>query len=344
LDPAPFFVGTPRLAAQFGRVSAVASNGKNYLVVWEDNMTSPAGTPAGRILGSFVENSELVQQPITIMSVMSAPAFLQLPAVASNGRDYLVVWERAASAFDFRTDAARIDASGTVLDPNGISLTGLAGYPGLPLVASNGTNYLVMTQSGGLYGTRLNANGIVLDASAFLIAAPPQHPDNYVGSMAGATLSASGSELPGDYLVAFQIEDFFQTPTCRIVAQRVTADGRILDGGLLTLSTDSPPGDRPVVASAGGGSFLVVNQSASTSRLTGHFIVPDAVSLRGSKAVISWPGQPGKKYRVQFTADLAAPDWQDLPGEVVIAGSRGAKLDEDIGNAQQRFYRVTELP
>ena len=150
----------------FGGIAAVASNGKGYLVVWENQ---------GDIYGARVSTSGLLLD--TNPFVISAVAGEQFaPAVASDGSNYLVVWLKcrdAGSGCDFLDIyGARISSEGIVLDAGGfvISVVPTASQ-GRPVVASNGADYLVARAgpSSGIWGTKVSKEGVAFDADRRLL-------------------------------------------------------------------------------------------------------------------------------------------------------------------------------
>ena len=57
---------------------------------------------------------------------------------------------------------------------------------------------------------------------------------------------------------------------------------------------------------------------------------------------LAWSAIPGQKYRVQYTTNLAAPNWTDL-SDVTASSTTAGASDSTLSNAQ-RFYRVLVLP
>lgn len=130
--------------------------------------------------------------------VFSPASEVYKPAVATDGSTFLVVWR------DFRegTDqiyAARVLATGELLDPTGFSLMSAAPHAkpgwGAPAVAWNGSVYLVAWSSWDTaYASRVDPSGAVLDAQ------PRAFGTGLVGSVAsdGANfLVASAAGAPG---------------------------------------------------------------------------------------------------------------------------------------------------
>ncbi len=64
-------------------------------------------------------------------------------------------------------------------------------------------------------------------------------------------------------------------------------------------------------------------------------------TLAGGKFGLSWSTQAGRKYRVEYSADLAGP-WLPLLPDVVGDGA-AARAEDAAASAPQRFYRVRRL-
>jgi hypothetical protein len=76
-------------------------------------------------------------------------------------------------------------------------------------------------------------------------------------------------------------------------------------------------------------------------------VVPPPVlqPLRLSKggAQLTWSAIPGRIYRVQYKATLAATNWTDLRPDITATASTASTTDA-ISGAPQRFYRILLLP
>ncbi|MHB8879804.1 MAG: hypothetical protein ACYC8T_39450, partial [Myxococcaceae bacterium] len=162
-------------AAGWQRFPALACDGADYLVVWQDQRT---GTSKD-IYGARVSAAGAVQdaQGIAIATAAidrSLPESFP-PAVAWDGTNYLVVWadERNGTTGN-DIYGARLSAAGVVQDASGIAISTAAGEQSSPAVAWDGNDYLVVWQDArnfadDIYGARVSAAGAVQDASGIAI-------------------------------------------------------------------------------------------------------------------------------------------------------------------------------
>ena len=152
-------------------VPAVASNGTDYLVVWQDTR---GGGASSDIYGTRVTAADggVTDGVATGLALSTATDRQQYPAVASNGTDYLVAWfDRRSGSYDIY--GTRVTAAGAVTDgaATGLALSTATNSQYFPAVASNGPDYLVAWQDYrngpyDIYGTRVSAAGVVTDGAA----------------------------------------------------------------------------------------------------------------------------------------------------------------------------------
>lgn len=64
-----------------------------------------------------------------------------------------------------------------------------------------------------------------------------------------------------------------------------------------------------------------------------------SLQMPQGSVVLTWSSLPGRKYRVQFKADLAGGAWLNV-GAVVTASGPMASMTDSSGTMTQRFYRV----
>ncbi|MBM4776826.1 MAG: hypothetical protein GQE15_03910, partial [Archangiaceae bacterium] len=146
-------------------VPSVASNGSEFLVVWDETR----GVTALDIYALRVSATGVPLEDGGFP--VSTEPFTQLyPHVAWGDGGYLVVWtDRSASSGDII--GARVSASGTVLDPMGIEISSAPGEQYLPSVAWSGAQFQVTWgEAAGLTGARVTPAGVVLDPNGVLLA------------------------------------------------------------------------------------------------------------------------------------------------------------------------------
>jgi hypothetical protein len=175
----------PIFIAPGGQVDVSAAfDGANYLVVWSDTRSgSPVG-PDADIVGTRVTPAGVVLDPAGI-AISSARGAQSSPYVSFDGTNYFVAWE------DTRNDPGafppRLDIYGTRITPDGTVLDGPPATGGIaintadvpkqhPVIAFDGTNYLVVWDEAfhydpptGIYAARVSTAGVLLDG-------PPEGP------------------------------------------------------------------------------------------------------------------------------------------------------------------------
>jgi hypothetical protein len=246
LDPAGIAIST----AAYNQLNpSVTSDGTNYLVVWEDFRNTGSGTCD--IYGARVDTSGAVLDPLGV--AISTAANNQLnPSVTSDGTNYLVVWEDFRSALNIY--GARVDTSGTVLDPLGINISITANGQRHPAIDFDGTNYLVVWQdyrSGlNIYGARVDTSGTVLDTLGIAISAVED-------SQKCPSIAFDGT----NYLVVWQnyhLESFINNNSdYNIYGARISQSGTVLDSSGIAISMAVNDQNHPSVT-FDGTNYLVV--------------------------------------------------------------------------------------
>lgn len=211
LDPAGIGVCTDSSDALY---PAVAFDGVNYLVIWEDYRNGVAD-----IYAAQVSPAGAVQSP-GIFPVSTAPDYQGRPAVAFSGARCLVAWEdRRKGGLDIY--GARVSTSGLVHEPGGIRISDAPTDQARPAVASDGYDYFVVWEDArnvynDIYGSRIGQGGGVFDSLGILIT--------------GASLAQEHPDVVFDgdrYAVAWQ--DKRGSTDYDIYVSRVDIDGLVLD-------------------------------------------------------------------------------------------------------------------
>jgi len=253
---------------------SAASGGDGWLVVWQD-----ARGTANDIYGARVSGAGAVLDPAGIEISLEAGA-QECPAVASDGTDYLVVWQDARSG-SYDIYAARVSSNGTVQDPSGFAISTAPGDQMYPVVVFDGTNYFVVWQdyrsgsSYDVYGSRVSTSGAVLDPAGIAISA------------AGGAQEHPAVAFDGlGFLVVWQ--DRRGGPYADIYGSRVGFDGTVLDPTGFGISTASNEQLYPAVAFDGDYYFVAWQDNRRTTRpdIFGARVQPDGTVLDPTGMVI----------------------------------------------------------
>ncbi len=220
---------------------SVGYDGSNYLVVSKREV-SPSNSV---IIGTFVNADGRLLKSFDIASADIASGELSNRLeVAFDGRNYLVVFGRGSQLVGMR-----VTQWGQVLDgPSGFVITD-SGTNAFPVVAFDGTNYLVAwakyLSDYDIYGALISPDGHVLDEFPVFTAA---------GEQAFPSIAFSGQ----NYLVAWRDSRWDGTASVEdIYATRVSPAGIPLDpDGILVCSADGTQGE-PDLASDGSNYFAV---------------------------------------------------------------------------------------
>ncbi len=193
----------------------------------------------------------IISPEISVDTPASGPASESqyLPAISSDGTDYLVVWSDLREDFGSEIYGALVSSDGTVLSPYGIPISTGPGSHGAPGVAFDGTNHLVVWHSRrdglvNVYAARITPAGVVLDPTGILVeSGAPSGVDPRVAYGAG------------HFLVVWATEE-----GATLEGKRVSPSGTVLDPTPLTLAAGSDPFEEPAV-SFDGTNFVLVWQA-----------------------------------------------------------------------------------
>ena len=150
------------------RQPAGAFGGGVYLVAWCDG-SRQIDRPTADIYCARMEATTGKLLDAGGIAVCSAADLQEWPAVAFDGRNFLVVWQdfRSGTRYDIR--GARVSPSGKVLDPGGFAVATGPHNQARPGVAFAAGNYLVVWMDArdsptyGIFGCRVTPAGKVLD-------------------------------------------------------------------------------------------------------------------------------------------------------------------------------------
>jgi hypothetical protein len=319
----------------------VASNGDNFLVVWTD--TDVAGNSI-KIYGTRVSPDGGIYDVPGLKITSTANRERQAPSVTSNGTDYFVTWMDYRDT-DWDIYGARVLGTGpgssAVLDPNGFAVNAATVYQGDPVVASNGTDYLVVwRQSAGsvghVYGARVTSAGVVTDTTPIGIST--NSAEHYTPR---ATFNGT------NYFVVWA--EYLSTTNFDIHGTRVSTSGSVLDTPSIVISSESRDQYSPDVASNGTDFFVVWTDYRSGSnndiygaRVSGAGVVQDTsglalctataqehsprVTFDGTNYMAAWADYRGGSYwDIYATA---------VTGSGTVVTSNGFLVADDVHDTQ----------
>ena len=246
LDPNGIRICVMRGPQQF---PAVASDGRDFLVVWHDARDQDGPTYYD-IFGARVTAEGVVLDP-NGFPISRAPIDQFGPSLAFNGTHYLVAWYdyRNSDNERIRNDiyGARVGRDGGVLDPNGIAICTAENMQWAPGVGSLDGDWFVAWDDsrGQVRGSRVTGAGIVNNPDGLVLS------QNFSGSAIRVAGNASG------YLTAWNDSRNYQTTQYDIFARRATAAGQIVGGSEFLLCNAPGMQTSPALA-AGNDQFLAV--------------------------------------------------------------------------------------
>ena len=269
---------------------ALGFDGANFLVVWMDNRSDGNVD----IYGARVTPEGTVLDPEGFV-VLQAGGTQAYPVLSFDGTNFLVAWQDNRGGYNIC--GARVAPQGTVLDTQGFAISAAAGDQVYPVIAFDGTNYLVVWEDWGsnydICGARVTPQGTVLDPQGFVISSTEYHQqwfpavsfdgtnylviwiDYYYGvhkilgtrvTPAGTLLGPQGFHISyGNYpALAFDGANFFAVwehygpgDTTDIFGARVTPAGTVLDPNGIAISQASGDQCLPVPAFDGENSLVV---------------------------------------------------------------------------------------
>lgn len=202
---------------------SAASNGQDVFAAWERWRPAPAKAD---IYGARVsrEGKLLDREGIPIAVL---PDEQYYSAVSWNGRNYMVVWSDRRSETSFDIYGARVTPEGSVMDKNGILISGAENDQFFPTIAWNGNVHMAawMDKRNGLpaiYGARINREGQVLDSEGIGISTNPEF-------HALPFASARGEE----FLVVW--EEDIRISNNDLFGVRLDSAGKVLDPGIFEI-------------------------------------------------------------------------------------------------------------
>ncbi|MGB9721134.1 MAG: FlgD immunoglobulin-like domain containing protein [bacterium] len=201
------------------------------------------------------------------------------PKVASDGINYFIMWE------DWRNGTSdiygtRMTPEGVILDSIGIPISVATRYQSSPAVVFGDSGYFVVWDdsraggSSGIYGARVNQDGIILDTNGIPIAPVPSY------------TPAAGFDGTNYFVVWVDERSGYNNRD--IYGSRVTQDGVVLDPGGIPISVAENQQSKPAI-SFDGTNYLVVwwDERNGESDIFGTRVSPNGIVLEPAGIPIS---------------------------------------------------------
>jgi hypothetical protein len=234
------------------RAPRIASNGSDFLVVWEDRRNS--ASTGSDIYGRRVNGSGVPQG--AEIPVSTASADQTLPNAAFNGTSFLVVWQEARNSGATGQDIyGRLVNSSFALSGSEIQITTAPNDQTFPAVAARGATYLVVfryTRTGpnyDVYGRIVGSDGTPAAQGNFAIATTGQ-----------LNFAPAVSSDANNFLAVWA--DYGAVPRsglAQISGRRITTGGTLLGSSPFLISTELDNSYKPAIA-CNGQNYLVVWQ------------------------------------------------------------------------------------
>ena len=243
------------------RRASVATDGTNYLVVWEDDRNAVKPDIYGAIAGP--DGQPLAANAIPIST---APDAQEAPAVAFDGTNYFVVWQDRRSGVQYDIYGTRVTPGGRVLEANGIYLS-LAGRDATkPAIAfgKEGPLLVVWQDKRNAVSPGINANNT--DIYGTLVDPRTASVSTQTGILIGqapAVNTAAGSILPEDIDadVGFDGQYFLVVWSRQerdVFGRRVSRTGTVVDRAEFAISPNDGAQHGVPALAYGRGSYLAV--------------------------------------------------------------------------------------
>jgi uncharacterized protein DUF3152 len=342
-------------AGQQRYAPAVAFDGTNYLVVWQEQRPGASKD----IYAARISEAGAVLDPLGI-PVSKAAGSQWAPAVAYDGSSFVVVWQDDRSA-STRPDVygARVSPAGVLLDPGGLPVSAGPGGQVAPAIAGTGAGSLVVWADGSdIRGARVSPAGAVLDPAGLTVSAAAgaqldpavafagsgslvlweDHRGGLGADLYGARLSAAGAVLdpagfalaaaPGDEqnaAVAFDGSAFLTAWDLGsdVQARRVSADGALLGSGPVSVSAASGSQVRPALAFDGANYLSAWQDGLDLDAVR----VSPAGAVLGPVAALSTAGQAQLGPAIADGASGSLAVWEDRRAAAGRSDVFGARVD-----------------
>jgi hypothetical protein len=169
--------GIPIAEMAYDGQVGVASDGTNFLVVWDG---VDARTDEYTIRGARIDDAGKVLDPEGF-SISKGEEEQITPSAAFDGTNYLVAWYDSRGWPDANIYGTRVSKAGKVIDPAAIKISKSPKVLNGPSITAGDGQYLVTWThlrndfDYDVWGARVSSEGTVLDSDGLLIGLAPNH-------------------------------------------------------------------------------------------------------------------------------------------------------------------------
>lgn len=272
-------------------------------------------------------------------TISNAPDFQEMPVIATDGEQFLVVWQDFRNGKDYDIYAARVAKDGKVLDSTGIPVSIAPNNQCYPSVSYDGSNFVVVwmdnrdiLQSYHVRAARITSAGMTIDSGGVVIS---QHDKGLLDKLASSDSlvgmpTNSSPQIAcntGECLVGWIQKTAAWTEYPRFVYLKTTTKPEIIDkpfGVPLTNATMKDYGDRsrnPAITVASDGASYFSVYSGVQGKGGGDYFITGHIFHGSGKEVKSIPIRVLKQgYRL---SEAVMP----ANGQFVIIWSEGDRGD-----------------
>ena len=310
---------------------AATFDGTNYLVVWQDYSDS-AEDP--NICCTRVSPSGTILDPANGISVGPILGIQACPSVAFGNGVYLVVWGDSSGS-DYDIHSARLAPSGVVLDSPGFVVSSASGNQNHPVVAFDGTNFLVVWDdtrgsSADIYASRVTPTGQVLDPSGIVL------------SSAGGNQTLPAVAFGGGCYVSAWLDR--RSGNSDIYGSRISASGQVLDSNGIRISSAAGSQEMPAAAFDGTNFIIVWDdwRNPSSADIYVARLTPGGQVLDSSGIAVSTAATDQVEPAVAFDGSNYLAVWEDNRNPATAPQVYGARISPNGSVLEPNGIRISD--
>ena len=325
----------------FAASPALATDGQQFLTVWRD-----VGRPS-ELFAARVSSKGKLLDPDGIRLNLEPPVMVGDPAVAYDGKQFLVVWQA-----EFTLYLVRVNRDGTV-EPPVLPIADISASPApAPTIACGWRKCLVawpdFADPRSIRGVIVETDDTGLGTRELVISSP---------APALTSFGISAAWGHGRFLVVWSDE---RTGSPKLIAARVLPDGTVLDPSGFRVSDSPGAQSLPDVVTTKHGFFVAWSDTRLGTRdifgtlVKAHGTVPDpdgfpieispdeevdsALSYDGSRVLATWSRLNPERFSVRGNFVRADGTLASPVGLVLSTGEFVREVQQDVAYAEGTHF------